>query len=699
MRLNSIVDYAAATLGGLLALGSILRPKRRLARWLFLGGMMCLSADSLLSGLKFRTPPLGQWLEFQKLQLMLACVSSVFWIGFSVTYSRGNPRKSLERCRLLLAAALLLPLLLCLSFPNDILLPTLWEPGWRLGPAGKALNLWLLLSSVVILMNLERTFRAAVGTMRWHIKFVVLGLSVIFGTRIYVLSQAALYSTIPLNLSAVEPSALLLGSVLMTISLLRSRLAEIDVYPSRSLIHQSLTVTLTGIYLLVVGLMARVLSGLGGERGFPLKSFLVLLGLVGLSIVLLSDRIRQRTERLVSRHFRRPLYDHRKVWAAFTRTAGRARNESELCSGASKLVSDTFNVLSVSVWLLDEQQHRLEFQTSTALRVAPAPDPDATHRDWPPLLSSLREAQQPFDLDASKAQWAALLRQCASSNFAHGGHRLCIPMHAGERLLGVMLLADRVSALSFSVEELDLLQCIGSHVAASLLGLKLTEELLQTREQEAVKAVSAFFAHDLKNSTTTLSLMLQNLPLHFEAPAFREDVLRGMAKTVNHMNNLINQLSVFRQQPVIKPVTSDLNAVVAAALQRWPGDRTIELLEDLHPIPPVALDVEQIQKVVTNLLLNAREALSHGGRIHIQTGRQNDWATLSISDNGCGIPPDFLRQSLFRPFQTTKKDGTGIGLFHCKTIVEAHRGWIEAESEPGRGTTFRVLLPLNQILS
>jgi signal transduction histidine kinase len=67
---------------------------------------------------------------------------------------------------------------------------------------------------------------------------------------------------------------------------------------------------------------------------------------------------------------------------------------------------------------------------------------------------------------------------------------------------------------------------------------------------------------------------------------------------------------------------------------------------------------------------------------------------MSVTDNGCGMAPEFVQNSLFRPFQTTKKKGIGIGMFHCKMIVEAHRGRIEVESQPGKGSAFRVLLPL-----
>jgi signal transduction histidine kinase len=78
----------------------------------------------------------------------------------------------------------------------------------------------------------------------------------------------------------------------------------------------------------------------------------------------------------------------------------------------------------------------------------------------------------------------------------------------------------------------------------------------------------------------------------------------------------------------------------------------------------------------------------------VETSQRNGWVVLSVSDNGCGMSADFVQHSLFRPFQTTKKKGIGIGMFHSKMIVEAHRGRIEVESEPGKGTAFRVLLPI-----
>jgi len=187
---------------------------------------------------------------------------------------------------------------------------------------------------------------------------------------------------------------------------------------------------------------------------------------------------------------------------------------------------------------------------------------------------------------------------------------------------------------------------------------------------------------------------LQNMSVHFDDPAFRQDAIRGLSKSVNHLNTLINELSVLRQRLEIREVETDLNQVVAGALTGLDAVRNLKLIQDFGPLPRVLIDPEQIQKVVTNLVMNARDAVNNSGEIRVGTGQRNGWAVLSVADNGCGMSPEFISRSLFKPFQTTKKKGLGIGMFHIRMIVNAHRGRIEVESEKGKGTTFRVLLPL-----
>jgi putative PEP-CTERM system histidine kinase len=254
-----------------------------------------------------------------------------------------------------------------------------------------------------------------------------------------------------------------------------------------------------------------------------------------------------------------------------------------------------------------------------------------------------------------------------------------------------------VNGMPFTSEDFDLLKSIGDQVGANLLNMQLSRRLVQAKELEAFQTMSAFFVHDLKNTASSLSLLLQNLPTHFHDPAFRADALRAVGKGVERINELITRLGLLRQSMKIEARLADLNEAVEQALAGLGQLERGVLVKQLQPIPRFPFDSHQVQKVVINLALNAIEALNGGGEVRVETSCRDGWACVTVADTGCGMTREFMDRSLYRPFQTTKKKGIGIGMFHTKTIVEAHRGRIEVESQSGHGTTFRVLLPMEGI--
>ena len=701
MNLNPTLACVTAAFTAALALAVLLRKRHSAASWSFTGGMALLAVETLFNGFSFNelTPKNVGFLQGA------AFVTRSFlpgvWLFFSLTYSRGNYRESLARWRFLLLAAFVLPVALAVAFRGELVqvLP-FPEPGagfwFRLGgqPA-KALNVLCLVATVLILMNLERTFRSAVGTTRWRIKFFVLGLAVIFGARFYARSQALVFSGYDLALTNIETVALLLGCVLMAAAYFRSGFIEIDVYPSRAVLHTSVTVLLAGIYLFFVGVLAQIVVHFGGAGSFPLEAFLVLLGLVILAVLLLSNRVRQSIQLFISRHFARPQHDFRQIWTRFTASMSSVLDEGDLCVAAGRLISETFNALSVSIWLLDSQYERL-VRASSTLHSEQEQAGDSTRevaaKEWNSI--SLNKLSRPFELERAKEKWTENLKEISAGRFRTGGNRICVPLLAGEHRLGVIILADRVSGIRYTGEEMDLLKCIGDQVGVSLLNLRLTKKIMLGKELEAFQTMSAFFIHDLKNTASTLSLMLQNLPIHFDDPAFRKDALRSIGATVDRINDLISSLSAFRHELHLNPTELDLNLLVTETLKSLDCAGDAELVTKLDPLPKMVGDREQLRSMVTNLLLNARDAVGGAGRIMVETRQRNGWVTLSIADNGCGMTPAFVKNSLFRPFSTTKKKGLGIGMFHAKMIVEAHRGNIQVKSELGSGTTFEVMLPL-----
>jgi putative PEP-CTERM system histidine kinase len=693
-----LLPFTAGILSVLIAVAGLVHRKRSLAAWCFFAGMMALGAKSVFTGLRLRALPFEEAISWLTRESLVEAVLPAIWLCFSLTYSRTNYREFLNRWKLPLLLAAVLPIGLAFGF-NDRLyqaIPSGTSPGeWALQISGitTAVHVILLISFVTILMNLEQTFRSAIGTMRWRIKFVVLAVGVIFGARLYLRIQAILFRGSEVVLWNVECGALLIGCVFLIVAYVRTRLVEIDVYPSVAVLRSSLTFVVVGVYLFVVGGLAQVAQRFGGSEIFEWQAIVVLAGMAGLALLLLSDRTRQRIHVFVVRHFSKAKHDSARIWTMCSERFSRVKDQAGVCEAAAKSISETFDVLSVTVWLLDDDQERLIVRASTGRqsRASGSSSPlDTASRG---VVDGLQTLWSPFDLETASGAWAEELRQLNSATFTTGGHRLCVPLRSGERILGVLVLADRINAAVYTVEELELLKCVADQMTSVLMNHRLAAEVGQARELEAFRTMSLFFVHDLKNAATSLNLTLRNLPVHFNDPAFREDALRGIGNTARRIDDMIARLSALRDKPTLSPAKADLNEVVSDALDRVSTIPNVQLTKAFQPVPGILVDREQIQNVVTNLVLNAQDALNESGRIEVRTEHRDGRVLLSVSDNGCGMEEAFVKDFLFRPFQSTKKKGLGIGLFQSRAIVQAHGGAIHVQTELGRGTTFLISLP------
>jgi signal transduction histidine kinase len=160
------------------------------------------------------------------------------------------------------------------------------------------------------------------------------------------------------------------------------------------------------------------------------------------------------------------------------------------------------------------------------------------------------------------------------------------------------------------------------------------------------------------------------------------------------IDDMCERLTMLRENVELRPVECDLNQLVQSTLGEFKNSLKADLKQELQPMPKAHIDSEQIHKVLTNLVMNANEAVNGDGVIEVATIHEGNTVGFVVRDNGCGMSEEFIEKSLFRPFQTTKKKGLGIGLFHSKLIVEAHRGTLEVNSAVGAGSEFRVILPI-----
>jgi nitrogen-specific signal transduction histidine kinase len=245
---------------------------------------------------------------------------------------------------------------------------------------------------------------------------------------------------------------------------------------------------------------------------------------------------------------------------------------------------------------------------------------------------------------------------------------------------------------------------------------RLESQLQQAQKMEAMGQLAGGVAHDFNN---ILATMLMELGLLRAEPGLSENIREGLhdlETSVGRATGLTRQILAFSRRQVMqmKPLRLDLLLMdLHKMLGRMLGE-TIRI--DLHASPegnPIKGDAGMIEQVIMNLCVNARDAMPAGGRIGLRVAtiilgaaeiagnpeaRQGRFVRLSVSDTGCGMNGQ-VRQHLFEPFFTTKEigKGTGLGLSTVYGIVKQHDGWIEVQSQKGKGSTFHMLLPVHDV--
>jgi PAS domain S-box-containing protein len=236
--------------------------------------------------------------------------------------------------------------------------------------------------------------------------------------------------------------------------------------------------------------------------------------------------------------------------------------------------------------------------------------------------------------------------------------------------------------------------CVGLDVTEKW---RLEEEVRHANKMEAVGRLAGGIAHDFNNILTAVSgfsdLALDALASHHPAWGMVDEVRKAGQRAAG----LTRQLLAFSRRQVLQPRILDLNALVIdldRLLRRVIGE-DVQLVTELQPrVWPVKADPGQVEQVVMNLAVNARDAMPTGGRLTVRTRNADGCVVLEATDTGCGMTPE-VKAQVFEPFFTTKGpgQGTGLGLATVHAIAEQSGGRIEVESEPGQGATFRFYLP------
>ncbi len=206
-------------------------------------------------------------------------------------------------------------------------------------------------------------------------------------------------------------------------------------------------------------------------------------------------------------------------------------------------------------------------------------------------------------------------------------------------------------------------------------------------------------AHEIRNPLAGIAGVIEIIGRDLPTTSPAREVVKDVRQEIARINHIVTDLLQTARPHPPKVGKSDLNITIehAVMLARQQAlARGVEISLQKEPtLPEVEHDSDQIHQVMLNLLLNALQAIDRKGKVDVKLSQKNSSAVVEVSDNGRGIPPENL-PNIFRPFYTTKGDGTGLGLSLARRIVEDHQGRINVSSTVGKGTTFAVVLPLQR---
>jgi putative PEP-CTERM system histidine kinase len=531
----------------------------------------------------------------------------------------------------------------------------------------------------------EQVYRRSPAPLRWNLRPLCIGLAGPFVLDVIVYSDALLFRALDPHFWAARGFAYALAIPLLGLAARRNRDWTFDVALSRGVIAGSTTVLVAGLYLLVAAASGFYVRYFGGSWGRTLQIVVLFGAFLLLAFVTVSGTFRAKLRVLVAKNFFTYRYDYRDEWLKFTRTLSSSREARPIEEVCIRALADLVESTGGGLWLKRQggfvQVAQLNQPQIDAVEAADAGLPEFLGRTgWVVEISQARR-DPPSHGGVGLPSWLDRLPNAF----------LIVPLLAGEELVGFVILDSPRVQMEINWEVRDLLKTAGSQAASYLAMQRAIEELLEARKFDSFNRMSAFVVHDLKNLTTQMQLMLRNAQKHHADPEFQRDMLETVEHVVARMNQLMQQLRS-GETPVERPRPVDLSTLVrrvqtvrASGQSGLHIEATPEVLVNGHE--------DRIERVIGHLVQNGFEAAGDHAQVTVRIFREAGNAVVEVADNGVGMTPEFIRDQLFKPFQSSKKSGMGIGAYESQQYVMGLGGRIEVKSAPGAGTRVRVVLP------
>ncbi len=546
-----------------------------------------------------------------------------------------------------------------------------------------------MLVAVGALMMLHNLYASAAGSSREILRWSTLALAGVFAYDLNLLTIA--------YLSGQQPAALVfmsgIVSGLMTALLAcgsNTNSAGLQFRPSRAVTFQTLSLLVIGSYLLLMVLITRSLSLIGGDIARASQIVFLVFAVVAAIFWLPSPRMRGWLRVTATKHLFQHRYDYREEWLGFTRTIGRGSSASASFHERSiKAIADITDS-PAGLLLMPNEEAQLELTARWNWPMIEVPGVAGEYA----LTGLLERHSHILDLDEARSgiDHHGELAQVPDWLIEAGDAWALVPLIHFDRLVGAIVLARPRIMRRLDWEDFDLLRVVGQQLASYLAEQAGQQALMDASRFDEFNRRMAFVMHDIKNLASQLSLLAANAQKHADNPAFRADMLVTLRNSSEKLTALLARLGRYGAGNTQAIGEVDLGRIASALERRYAGVHPITLAA---PEPVMVLaDPEGLEQALIHLIQNAIEASEPDAAIHLNVKADTFYGQIDLIDVGHGMSPEFVRSGLFKPFVSSKQGGFGIGAFEAREIIKAMGGRLQVESREGVGTRFTVLMPV-----
>ncbi|MBI4288765.1 MAG: response regulator [Chloroflexi bacterium] len=566
---------------------------------------------------------------------------------------------------------------------------------------------WLYVLATVIgsaTLYFHSYFKKPLHHERSDLRYPILGTIVVFSG--VLLNAVPGLSGYPFDLLAN-----LMFSLIVAYGVVRHQFLTPGIILRRSVFYLAIALALNGAYVGMIGLIQRYNAQIGDVELW------LLLVPVALLLVIASQPLRKMFQVWMDRLFLGQQYGYEKALQQISSTTASVLNMDELAPAIVKAVLQAFDCRNAAIFALNTEQSALEVKAVAGER-SEVSQGVSIPVSYPGLALLQRHNLPVCQRDLEIMLESTVLRATEKHGLNGLEYEWLVPLVCRRRLVGILTLGPKRGQRPYFADDIAVVSAISNQLAVNIENARLysdlqkaylelrsaQDSLIRSERTRAVGQVTAGIAHDFNNILTAV-LSRTEMALERATDGRVKSDLEIVLKAAQDGAAIVRKLQGYvRQQGVEGAAAIDINQIVKDALsmaehriadRREKSGIFIDTKLDLNTVGPVRGEPADLRQALLNLLFNAIDAMPAGGRLGVSTREQAGWIAISVRDTGIGIAPE-SRQNLFKPFFTTKgAQGTGLGLSVAQLGVDRSGGRIDVESEPGKGSTFTVRLPVS----